>query len=119
MTEKSSSRLPSLLLLHALFMVYSLASVFSKLAGQSEFLSPRFLLLYGAMLAILAVYALLWQQALKRIPLVTAYANKAVTVLWGLLWGLLFFGEAVTFQKLAGVALIVGGIVMVVKADEQ
>ena len=106
------------LLLHLLLLVYSLGGICSKLAAQSEFLSPRFFLLYGAVLLDLAVYALVWQQMLKRLPLVTAYANKAVTVLWGLLWGLLFFGEGITAQKLLGAAVIVCGVVLVVKADE-
>ena len=46
-----------------------------------------------------------WQQVIKRIPLTTAFANKAVTVVWGLVWGALFFREAVTPGKLLGAAL--------------
>ncbi len=110
-------RVATLLLLHGLLLVYSLGGICSKLAAQSEFLSLRFFLLYGAVLLILAIYALVWQQILKRLPLVTAYANKAVTVLWGLLWGLLFFGETITVQKALGAAVIICGIILVVKED--
>lgn len=105
-------------LLQAMFMFFSLASVCSKLAAQSEPLSLRFFLLYGGVLLILGVYALLWQQMLKRIPLVTAYASKAVTVIWGLIWGRLFFGESITALKMLGAAIIICGILVVVKSDE-
>ena len=33
--------------LHILLLVYSLGGIFSKLAGQSDFLSLRFMLFYG------------------------------------------------------------------------
>ena len=114
--EPSAGRkLSVFLLLHGLLLIYSLGSLCSKWAAQSEFLSFRFFLFYGLVLLSLAVYALGWQQVLKRLPLVTAYASKAVTVVWSLLWGLLFFGETVTLQKAVGVVVIMAGIVLVVR----
>ena len=65
----------------------------------------------------MGIYAVLWQQILKRVPLVTAYANRAVTVIWGLIWGLLIFDERITIQKIVGAAIIVTGIMIVVKSD--
>ncbi len=109
----------SFLLLHVLLLIYSLGSICSKLAGEAEFLSAPFFLFYGLVLATLAVYALFWQQILKKIPLTTAYASKAVTVIWGLVWGMLFFRETLTVQKVLGAAVIILGIVLVVKADEE
>jgi len=106
------------LLLHLLLLLFSLGGVCSKLAARYEVFSLQFFLLYGLVLLNLAFYAIMWQQVLKRMPLVTAYANKAVTVVWGLLWGTLFFGEAITPKKLAGAAIIIAGIVLVVKSDE-
>ena len=58
------------------------------------------------MVALLGVYALGWQQVLRHIPLSAAYANKAVTVVWGCVWGLLLFREQLTPGKLAGGALV-------------
>lgn len=109
----------SFFLLHILLLVYSLGSICSKLAGEAEFLSAPFFLYYGLVLLILAAYAIFWQQILKVIPLTTAYASKAVTVIWGLIWGLLFFQESLSVQKVLGAAVIIVGIVMVVKADEE
>ena len=53
-----------------------------------------------------------WQQIIKRLPLSTAYMNKAATVIWGLIFGSLFFGERVSAPKLFGAALIIAGIVL-------
>ena len=75
------------LVLHLILGVYAASSVCSKLAAGQPFLSVPFILLYGGMLAALVAYALGWQQVIKHLPLTTAYANKAVTVVWGILQG--------------------------------
>ena len=105
--------------LHVLLLFYSLGAVCSKLASDEPFLSVRFIVLYGIVLLNLFIYAIAWQQILKKLPLVTAYANKACTVIWGLLWGMLFFDEAITIWKVIGACVIMMGIYMVVKADEK
>lgn len=107
----------SLFALHILFMVYSVASLMSKLAAGHEFLSFEFVALYGSMIVVLAVYALVWQQLLKRLPLATAYANKAVTVVWGFIWGILFFAEQITPLKIVGAILVIAGVVLYSYAD--
>ncbi len=100
------------LFLHLLLMVFSAGGILSKLAAQQKFLSWPFLLLYGGVVALLGVYALGWQQVLKRIPLSAAYANKAVTVVWGCVWGAVIFRERLTAGKLLGGALVLAGIVL-------
>ena len=107
------------LALHLLLLVYAASSVFSKMAAGEEFLSLRFLIYYGLALALLGIYALGWQQVIKRLPLTSAYANKAVTVLWGLAAGMLFFGETVTLQKALGAALVIAGIVLFAFSDGE
>ena len=109
----------SYLLLHLLLLLYAASSVCSKLAAGADFLSPRFLLCYGAALLLLAIYALGWQQVIKRLPLTVAYANKAVTVIWGLLAGLLFFQEPLTVRKLLGAALVIAGVVLFAFSDDK
>ena len=86
--------------------------VFSKLAAKESFLSARFCAFYGGIVLILGIYAVAWQQIIKRIPLTTAFANKAVTVVWGLVWGALVFREPITPGKIIGVLLIVAGVVL-------
>lgn len=102
----------TLLTLHGVLLVLSFSGVCSKMAAQQEFMSPAFIVLYGIMLAILAFYALVWQQVIKRLPLTFAYANRAVTVVWGIVWGYLFFDESVTPLMLLGAAIIICGIVL-------
>lgn len=107
----------NLLALHLLLMVYSTSGICSKLAAGQAFLSPMFCLYYAAIIGLLGVYAIGWQQIIKRLPLTTAFANKAVTVVWGIIWGAVFFQEPVTPKKLLGAALIVAGVVLYAKAD--
>ena len=110
------------LLLHLILGVYSSSSVCSKLAAQQPFLSVGFILLYGGMLAMLlalVTYAVGWQQVIKHLPLTTAYANKAITVVWGILLGFLLFGESITLRQFIGAAVIIVGIVLFVRADNE
>lgn len=107
----------TLLALHVLLAVYSVSAVFSKLAAGYAFLSWRFVLLYGGVLLVLGVYAIGWQQVIKRMPLTTAYANKAATVVWGIVFGAACFGEEVTPPMLLGAAVIVAGIVLFALED--
>lgn len=113
----SKGRLRILLVLHILLAVYSTSGIFSKLAAGEPFLSTRFCLYYGAIIVLLGIYAIGWQQIIKRIPLTAAFANKAVTVIWGLIWSALIFHESVTLGKLVGVILVVSGVVLFAKAD--
>ena len=107
------------LLLHIILGIYAGSSVCRKLAAQQPFLSAAFIVLYGLMLLALVVYAVGWQQVIKHLPLTTAYANKAVTVVWGILLGLAVFGEAVTPRQVIGAVIIICGIVLFVRADNE
>lgn len=108
-----------LLVLHLILMIYSISDVCSKLAARQQFLSKKFCICYAAVIGLLALYALLWQQVIKRMPLITAFANKAVTVLWGLLWGVICFHEQVTAVKVAGILLVMAGVVIYATADGE
>lgn len=112
-------QMKTLVVLHLLLLLYSTSGVFSKLAAGESFLSFRFCLYYGAIIALLGIYAIGWQQIIKRLPLTTAFANKAVTTAWGLVWGLLFFHEQVTVGKLLGVGLVIAGVILYSTAKED
>ena len=107
------------LALHLLLMAYSVSGIFSKLAAEQDFLSFKFCLYYAGIIAILGIYAIGWQQIIKRMPLTTAFSNKAVTVVWGILWGVLFFGETLSTGKVIGAALVIGGVVLFAVSDEE
>ena len=106
-----------LFFLHLLLMLYSASGIFSKLAAGQPFLSPRFCLYYAIIIALLGIYAVAWQQIIKRLPLTTAFANKAVTVVWGMVWGLVWFQEQITLGKALGGALVILGVVIFARAD--
>ena len=113
------TKLKTLFILHILLMVYSMSGICSKMAAGQNFLSFKFCLFYSCVIILLAVYAVVWQQIIKRLPLTTAYANKAVTVAWGLVWGIIFFYENVTFGKVAGIFIVIAGIVIYSLADRE
>ena len=100
------------LLLHIILKLYSFSGICSKKAALESFLSFDFFLYYLLMLLILVIYAFGWQQIIKVLPLSTAFANKAITVVWGLVWGKLIFNENITAVKLIGIGFIVAGIVL-------
>lgn len=114
-----TGRVKTLFALHILLMVYSTSGILSKLAAGVEFLSPEFCVLYGGVLCLLGLYAIGWQQILKRLPLTTAFSNKAVTIVWGIVWGALFFCESITLPKAIGAFLIITGVVLFSRADGQ
>ncbi|MCR5301523.1 MAG: EamA family transporter [Lachnospiraceae bacterium] len=106
-----------MILLHLILALYSVTGIASKFAAGEEFLSPKFILFYGIVLAGLFIYAFFWQQVIKHMPLITAYANKGVTVVWGIVWGYLIFSEEISVKKLLGACVIIAGIVLIVTAD--
>lgn len=99
-----------LIAVNILFFFYSITSVLGKLAAKEGEVNERFLLLYAGSLTVMGLYAVCWQQIIKKLPLMTAYANKAVVIIWGMLWGILFFGESITIGKLSGILLVIIGV---------
>ncbi len=115
-----------LILLNVLFLIYSFVSVCQKSAANelnnSGLGSPTLYLWLAGALFLLVVYALIWQQILKRVPLSVAYSNKVITMLWLLLWTYLFFGVVPKWNNYVGIALAVAGVILVVwkgKGDED
>ena len=106
-----------LLALHLLLMVYSMSGICSKLASRAPFLSFQFCLYYAAIIGLLGIYAIGRQQIIKCLPLTTAFSNKAVTVVWGIIWGAVFFQEPITVKKVVGAALIIAGVLLYARAD--
>ena len=115
--DENRGHASALVALHILLMVFSLSGVASKLASTHPFLSVPFILYYGLMVVVLGVYAIGWQQVIKRLPLTTAYANRAVTVIWGIVWGAVLFHESVSVQKVLGAVIVLVGVALYAVAD--
>lgn len=110
-------RIKTLILLHMMLMIYSMSGICSKRASSADFLSLEFCVFYGLIILLLGLYAIGWQKIIKKLPLTTAFANKAVTVIWGMVWGMLFFREDITIGKIIGAFLIICGVVIFAYAD--
>jgi len=113
-----NKKLNSLIILHIMLFIYSFCGVFSKIAGGSEFLSNKFFICYGVSLFILFIYTVAWQQILKKIPLIIAFLNKSITIIWSMIWGLIIFKEKITFTMILGSIIVLIGVSLVVKSDE-
>lgn len=109
----------ALCVLHVVLLLYSFTGILGKFAAQTDFLSLSFLAYYAGVIALLGVYAIAWQQVIKHLPLTTAFANKAVTVLWGMLWGALIFKESINVWMIIGGVMVAGGVILFVKADSD
>ena len=107
-----------ILLLQAVLIVNSVCGIFTKMAAAYPAFSATWILLYGLGLFFLGAYALLWQQILKKVPLIVAFCNKAVTIVWGMLFGATLFQEQITVKMIIGAAIVLTGVIVVVTADE-
>ena len=110
MNKKNIFSVRSFLFMHASFLVYCIYPLLGKIATKYPLLSFQFIALYCVVFAVLFVYALMWQQVLKKISLTTAIANKSITIIWGMIFGLLFFGEKISVKMIIGAILILTGI---------
>ena len=106
-------------LLMLLMLLMSFRGVCSKTAAGERFLSFRWCLFYGMLLGILGLYAVFWQQILKHVELSRAYACKAVTVVWGMVWGVVFFHESLTPANIIGGLLVIVGVILVTWGEKH
>lgn len=107
-------------MLHISLLFSSLSGVCSKgTLYDRKYLFHRVYFLVGLVFVIMFGYAIIWQQILKRMPLTVAYANRPVTLIWGIIWGALIFGEKVTWNMIAGAAIIFAGIYLVTGEDSE
>jgi drug/metabolite transporter (DMT)-like permease len=68
---------------------------------------------------LLGVYALLWQQMIKRFELSVAYANRSMAVVWSMVWAVVFFHDTITLRNVIGVLLVVAGTVIINTDKEE
>ena len=108
-----------LLLLQGIVVLYTLSGVVGKFAARYIFLSKGFVFFYGLEILFLGVYALLWQQIIKYFDLSVAYANRAIALLWSMLWAVLIFGETITLKNFVGVVIVIAGTMLVNKEQHE
>lgn len=102
-----------LLLLQGAVIIYSFADICAKLASRNDFLARGYILWLGAEVLVLGLYALCWQQIIKKVDISIAYSNRAGAIVWTTLWAALFFREQISLQNLLGIGILFAGIWMV------
>lgn len=101
------------------FFIYSLSGIFSKLASNQDFLSVKYCLCFFGILFILGLYAILWQQILKKIELSVAMANKPVVLVLSTLWACFIFNEKISLTFVIAMLLIGFGVFLVTTDKES
>ena len=96
--------------------VYACTGIFTKMASRHEMLSWPYLLWLAGAVGVMGLYALLWQQVLKRIDLSTAYMFKGTSLIFGLLFAWSILGEPITLNNMIGAAIIIVGIALFAKS---
>ena len=109
---KKTLNILSILALILINLLYSTVGIFTKLASQQDFLSWGYLLSFGGAVGVIGVYAILWQQVIKRIELSTAYMFKGTTIVFTMLFAYWLFGEQITWNNILGAVIIIIGIVL-------
>lgn len=106
------TRVIDFILLQSAVMIYSLSTLAANFASKYDFLSPKYILFFGLDFILLAIYAIFWQQIIKRFQLSIAYANKAMTLMWSMLWNFLILSQKITLWRVVGVLLVVAGVII-------
>ena len=96
--------------LQAAVFLFACTGYFTKMASREPFLSFRFCFFYACMIALLGIYAILWQQFLKMFPLTTCYASRAMSCVWTMLIAFIAFHEQITWNMMIGAVVIIAGV---------
>ena len=118
-TKKYNPRAKDYIQLHLNIMLFSLTSLFSKLASNqykaNGIHSGLLYLFLFLMVANCGVYALAWQRVIKKFELTTAYANRSVYLIWSQVWAVIILHESLTVQNIIGILIVLIGVLVVQK----
>lgn len=106
-------KIKNIIILQLIVIIYTFNSIIAKFSAGQEFLSFKFILFYAAEIMVLGVYALLWQQMIKKFDLSVAYANRAMALLWSGLWAVIIFHDKFTWNNILGIILVIVGTIVV------
>ncbi len=108
------------IVLHISLLFSSLSGVCSKMAAAQTDLKgfPWYVVFrstsdHGSLCSDLAA------DPEEGLPLTVAYANKPVSLIWGMIWGTLIFGETDHRNMMTGAVVIFAGIYLVTGETEE
>lgn len=96
-------------------LLYACVTLFTKYASQQEFLSLTYCLGLAGAIGVMGIYAIGWQQILKRVELSTAYMFKGTSLVFVMLLAWMLFGEQITPNNIIGACVIITGIALYAK----
>lgn len=103
----------NIVLLQGVVMIYTISSMMAKFAAKQPVLSFGFVAFYGLEIVFLGIYAVCWQQMIKKFELSVAYANRAMALVWSMIWAFVIFHEQVTIKNMLGVVFVIIGIMII------
>lgn len=115
--EKKKITSLAFIVLQFAVILFSLSAVMGKMASENSFLSKNFIIFYALEIVLLGLYAIIWQQVIKKVDISLAYINKATSIFWSMIFAFLFFEELVTIKNILGVIIIFVGIMVVNRND--
>lgn len=111
-------RLKKYILLHLTVMMFSLTSVFSKMASvyySKEGITSIMLYVFVFLMMLNCfLYAIVWQKVIKKFELNVAYANRNVYLVWSQVWAVLIFHENLSLRNILGLVIVFIGVLVVV-----
>ena len=97
-------------------MLYACVGICTKMAALQPTFSWPYILWFGGAVAIIGIYAILWQQVLRRVDLSTAYMFKGTTLIFTMLIAALLFAETITVPNIVGSIIIISGITLLARS---
>ena len=92
-----AEKVKTIVKLQIVVLIYTFASIFAKLASGEKLFSLSFCFFTGMELLVLFLYAMVWQQVMKKTELTVAYANREMYLLWSLRWAVVFLQNKIKF----------------------
>ena len=119
-SEKSGKKIGLLMLIVIQLgvILYTTSGICSKMTSNYPAFSLMWLVWIGLEVVALGMYAVFWQQIIKRVDLSVAYANRAFAIFWSTLWAVILFREKITPANAIGIVVIFLGIQLVNKDAE-
>ena len=111
--NRKKRNLLSILPIQAAVIIYTMSGLCAKAAARYPRFSKMNLLFLFLELMVLGIYAVVWQQIIKRFDLSLAYANRASAIFWSMIWAAVLFRETITWKNILGIVVIFCGILLV------
>lgn len=107
--------------LHLCILIFSMTEIFGKLAANTYkaegMYSVKLYVYLALMLFVCMFYAFCWQKIIKHFELHTAYANRAMYLVWSQIWASMIFSEVITFKNVIGMLIVMTGVILVSTGD--